>query len=335
MAVATWPTKEWEVAGSRPATEQAVEALFAADPGGPVGLTLATVVVHGGRIVAERYGGDATADTTLISWSMAKSVIDAVVGLLVGDGLLDPSQPAGVAEWAAPDDDRRFITVEHLLGMRSGLRFVEDYVDDTVSHCIDMLFGAGKDDVASYAASLPLDHPPGSTWSYSSGTTNILSRLAGTLVGGGEAGMRAFLADRLFGPLGMSTANPGFDAVGTFVGSSFLWCTARDFARFGLLYLREGTWEGERLLPEGWVEHARTPVPVPVDDDGGFGYGSHWWLWPGRPGTFSANGYEGQRIIVAPDRDLVVVRLGKTPAVDKGPLNRLLDQIVESFPLLH
>ena len=127
----------------------------------------------------------------------------------------------------------------------------------------------------------------------------------------------------------MTSADPRFDAAGTFIGSSFLYCTARDFARFGQLYLRDGVWEGRRLLPEGWVDFARTPAPAPVDEE--FGYGAHWWLWDrhGFPGTFAAHGYEGQYVIVRPDRDLVVVRLGKTPS--RGPhaviehLQELLD----------
>jgi CubicO group peptidase (beta-lactamase class C family) len=334
-----WPTRTWERGelGSTVDAAQLATALDAlyADQAGPVGATLATVVVQGGRIVTERYGDDTDETSGMLSWSMAKSVIDAVIGLLVGDGALDVRAPALVPEWSELDDPRRAITVEHLLGMRSGLRFVEDYVDDATSHCLDMLFGSGKDDVAHYAASLPLDHTPGEVWSYSSGTTNILSRLSGDLIGGGEAGMRSFLADRLFGPIGMASASPGFDAAGTFVGSSFLWCTAQDFARFGLLYAREGCWDGRQLLPAGWVQHARAPVPVEVvDDQPGFGYGSQWWLWPDRPGTFCAKGYEGQRIIVSPERDLVVVRLGKTPAVDKQPLDQLLDDVLDSFPVI-
>ena len=177
-----------------------------------------------------------------------------------------------------------------------------------------MLFGEGKDDVAGYAAALPLDHEPGSVFNYSSGTTNIVARIVGQALGGGEGAMRAFMETELFGPLGMASADPRFDAAGTFVGSSFLYCTARDFARFGELYLNDGTWAGKRILPEGWVEFARTPVPVSPEEE--FGYGAHWWLWDGHgfPGTFAAHGYEGQYIVVCPERELVVVRLGKTPA---------------------
>jgi CubicO group peptidase (beta-lactamase class C family) len=290
-------------------------------------ITLAELVLRRGEVVHEHYAPTAGPDTTLISWSTAKSVTHALVGLAVRDGLLDVDAPAPVSEWA--DDGRSAITLRQLLHMCSGLRFVEDYVDDSISHCIDMLFGAGQADVAGYAAALPLEHPPGSVFNYSSGTTNIISRIVGAAVGGGEAGMRAFMQDELFGPLGMTSADPRFDATGTFIGSSFLYCTARDFARFGQLYLADGTWAGRRLLPEGWVDFARDPAPVPVEEE--FGYGAHWWLWDGHgfPGTFAAHGYEGQYIVVRPDRDLVVVRLGKTPVEVRPPVIERLQDLLD------
>jgi CubicO group peptidase (beta-lactamase class C family) len=292
-------------------------------------ITLAEIVVHKGEVVHETYGPDTGPDTTLISWSTGKSVTQALVGIAVRDGLLDLDAPAPVPEWAG--DARSAITLRQLLHMTSGLRFVEDYVDDTISHCIDMLFGAGQADVAAYAAALPLDYEPGTVFSYSSGTTNIICRIVGEAVGGGEEGMRAFMARELFEPLGMTSADPRFDAAGTFIGSSFLYCTARDFARFGQLYLADGVWDGRRLLPKGWVDFARTPAPAPVEED--FGYGAHWWLWDGHgfPGTFAAHGYEGQYIIVRPDRDLVVVRLGKTPTEVRPPVIEHLQELLDAW----
>ena len=292
-------------------------------------VTLAEVVIHGGEVVHEAYGPDTGPDTTLISWSTGKSVTHALVGIAVRKGLLDVDAPAPVPEWAG--DERRAITVRHLLHMTSGLRFVEDYVDDSISHCIDMLFGAGQADVAAYAAALPLDHPPDSVFNYSSGTTNIVSRIVGQAVGGGEAGMRSFMEEELFGPLGMTSADPRFDTAGTFVGSSFLYCTARDFARFGQLYLGDGLWEGRRILPDGWVDFARTPAPAPVDEE--FGYGAHWWLWDrhGFPGTFAAHGYEGQYVIVLPEHDAVVVHLGKTDASVRDRLVERLRRVVAAL----
>ncbi|MEO6126576.1 MAG: serine hydrolase, partial [Ilumatobacteraceae bacterium] len=231
----------------RSALDAALAAIAAIEGDG--GVSLATLVVHQGEIVAEQYGPEVDADTRLISWSMAKSITQAALGMLVKDELLDIDDPAPVPEFAGTD--KSAITVSDLLAMKSGLEFVEDYVDDAVSHCLDMLYGTGINDHAHYAASLPLQHPPGEVWNYSSGTTNILSRLAGTVIGNGtpsEPTTRHFLEQRLFRPLGMKSAEPKFDMAGTFVGSSYVYATARDFARFGYLYLRDGVWDGERLL---------------------------------------------------------------------------------------
>jgi CubicO group peptidase (beta-lactamase class C family) len=302
----------------------AVDRLMAQPP--ELGLTLAVLAVQGGEVVLEAYGADTTADTPLISWSTAKSVTQALLGIAIRDGYLDADldQPAPVPEWQGGNDPRRAITVRQLLTMTSGLRFVEDYVDSEISHCLDMLFGAGQKDVAAYAADLPLEHEPGTFWSYSSGTTNILARMIGDAVGGPDA-MRAFMHDELFGPLGMTSADPRFDDAGTFVGSSFLYATTRDYARFGELYLAGG----RDILPGGWVDLARTPVPI-VPPDEPSGYGAHWWVWrrPEFPGAFAAHGYEGQYIVVAPDRDLVFVRLGKTPADLRPNLVAVLQEII-------
>ena len=237
------------------------------DDGGPLARTHAVVVVHGGAIVAERYQGQlayfdrppdpVTPQTRLLSWSMAKSMLHAVVGLLVGDGLLDLDVPAGVTEWSAPDDPRHAITLRHLLAMRDGLDFVEDYVDERVSDVIEMLFGAGKDDMAHFAADRPLAAPPGARFNYSSGTSNIISSVVARAVGHGQA-YEEYLRARLFGPIGMHSAVPELDPTGTWVASSYVRATARDFARFGLLYLRDGMWDGRRLLPAGWVDYGRT-----------------------------------------------------------------------------
>jgi CubicO group peptidase (beta-lactamase class C family) len=299
------------------------------------GVTLALLLIKGGQVVAEWYGTQPAnefqpsqpigPDTPLISWSMAKSITHAAVAILVDDGVLDLEAPAPVAAWAGtPKEDIRLID---LLEMRSGLRFVEDYVDGESSHCIDMLFGVGADDHAAYAAALPLDHPPGTVWNYSSGTTNIIARVIGTAVGGGEEATRSFLRDRLFGPTGMPTADPRFDRAGTWVGSSYVFATARDFARFGELYRHDGEIDGQRVLLPGWTDHARTQIAI--DPETGHGYGRHWWTWPGYPGSLVAHGYEGQVCAVIPDRELVLVHLGKTDAGASDQLRALLAQLVD------
>jgi len=325
--------------------EQAVDALFDRPPTG--GVSLALVAMVDGEVVAERYGTQPAndfqaeqpiaADSTLISWSMAKSLAHAAVGLLVGDGMLDPDAPAPVPEWAG--SPKATIRLIDLLEMRPGLHWVEDYEDAATSTCMHMLFGDGQTDMAAYAAGLELESPPGTAWLYSSGTTNIVSRIVGDVVGGGpggdpaarQAAMEGFLRDRLFAPAGMASAAPKFDGAGTFVGSSYVHATARDFARFGELYRNDGVAaDGTRVLPAGWTDHARTQIAT--DPDSGFGYGRHWWTWPDYPGSLAAHGYEGQFTLVVPDRDLTLVHLGKTPAVERPGLVALLRDVVEAVP---
>ncbi len=285
----------------------------------------------GGEVVVERYGtwfaseltalGDAptgpiTADDSHISWSMAKSVQHAVCGLLAIDGRLALDDRPDVPAWSDPDDPRRAITFDHLLQMRAGLQWDEEYYDlsgDSLPDVVTMLYDPeASKDVAAFAADFPLVHEPGSAeaYTYSSGTSNIVAAATQRIIGGGEAEMRSFLAERLFGPLGMESAEPRFDEAGTFIASSYLYATALDFARFGLLYLRDGVWEGRRLLPEGWVDHGRRLRSRAADDE--HWYGAHWWADDDGWGTFLADGFEGQRILCIPALDLVLVRLGKT-----------------------
>jgi CubicO group peptidase (beta-lactamase class C family) len=335
-----WPTTAWPQRTLAPPVTAALGSLLDAvcDDGGPLSTTHAVVVVQGGAIVAERYQGalphfdrppdPVTPETRLLSWSMAKSVLHAAVGLLVGDGVLDLDVPAPVAEWSDPDDPRHAITLRQLLAMRDGLDFVEDYVDARVSDVIEMLFGSGNDDMAHFAADRPLAAPPGTRFNYSSGTSNIISSVVAGVVGHGEA-YREYLRRRLFEPIGMHSAEPELDPTGTWVASSYVRATARDFARFGLLYLRDGTWDGVRLLPEGWVDHGRTVQSVDPEDGP---YGAHWWGVAGDTlGTFRASGYEGQSITVCPVHDLVVVRLGQTAAAHYPDLTRWRADVVRAF----
>ena len=276
--------------------------------------TRAVVVVHRGRILAERYAEGFGPDTPQLGWSMTKSVTSALVGLLVARGKVDVHAPIGFAEWSGTDDPRRELTWDHLLRMSSGLDFTEDYglrSDVTV-----MLF-----DVADGSA-LPLErglaHPVDTHWAYSSGTTNLVSRRMREVFDD-DAAYHRFPHEALFGPLGMRSAVMETDPSGTFVGSSFMYATPRDWARFGQLYLQDGVWEGERLLPEGWVRDSVAPTPTHPTQ----GYGAQWWLnaakdeskraLPGVPAdAYFASGHQGQIVLVVPSREAVIVRMGMT-----------------------
>lgn len=324
-----WPTVDWPVGDANPAVDALVDEVFTDTE--QFGTTYAALVVVGGRVIAERYGGEithwdgpdepVTPDTKLLSWSMAKSVLHAAVGILVGEKLLDPDAPAPVPAWAG--DERSAITLQQLLEMRDGLKWAEDYVDANVSDVIEMLFGAGTADVAGYATARPLAHEPGKVFNYSSGTSNIVARIVGDAVGD----TAAFLRQRVFDPIGMTSAEARVDDAGTFVGSSFVYATARDWARFGLLHLRDGEWDATRVLPEGWVDHGRT---LRSRDDDGSGYGAHWWVVDDDLGTFRASGYEGQMVAICPALDALVVRLGNTPEAIKPNLFAWRDRALDA-----
>lgn len=329
----SWPTTDWpESPPDRDVDVAKLEASADAALGTPPppshGETLALLAIHRGRLVFERYAPGKTAADTLPSWSMAKSMTHAAIGILIGEERLDLHAPAPIAAWRGAGDPRAAITLEHLLRMVDGLDFVEVYEATGRSDVIEMLFGSGKEDVAGYTIARPLARPPGSYWNYSSGTSNVVAAIAGGAVGGGRDGMEAFLRSALFDPIGMRSAQPRFDAAGTFIGSSFVFATARDFARFGLLYLRDGVWNGKRILPPGWVDHARTPTPASFGQ-----YGAHWWLALDGTQIFTANGFQGQYIIVDPERDLVLVRLGVSTPDQRAAVVHGLRSMVEAFPL--
>lgn len=323
-----WPTAQWPRAtsGVPVGLERVVDAAFSSPE---LATTHAVVIVHGGRVLVERYGGaraffDRPAEpidaaTPLLSWSMAKSMLHMIVGTLVDEHRLDPDRPAPVPEWSDPADPRREIRVRDLLAMRDGLDFHEAYEFNDTSDVIAMLYGDGQDDMAGYTARRPPAHRPDTVFNYSSGTTNILSRVVADLVGRGDD-YRAYLKDRLFAPIGMASAEPTLDPSGVWVASSYVHACALDFAKFGLLYLRGGEWDGRQLVSREWASTAQ--VPLSRDEESGHLYSWQWWLDGDAYGTYWASGYAGQRIEVVPTLDAVIVRFGETteekyPALDR------------------
>ena len=308
-----------------------VDRLFSATP--EVGRTDALLVTRRRRIEIERYGEGVDAATTLRSWSMAKSMLHAVVGLLVADGDLGLDAPAPVAGWAGADDPRRAITLRHLLTMRSGLEWIEDPVDGVVPDVVTMLYGLDRRPAARHrGVSRPTggsSHEPGSVMAYSSGTSAIISGIVRDVVGRDDVA-HAWLRERLFDPVGMASATPRFDASGSWMASSYCFCTARDFARFGQLYLDGGvTSSGARLLAESWT--ATAAVETGRDADGMI-HTMHWWRFGENPwGAFFASGYEGQYLVVVPALDLVVVRLGQTPTEQRLHVRDALTELIGSF----
>ena len=296
------------------------------------GETHAFLVIADGVVVSEWYGAGYSVSSTLISWSVAKSITHALIGCAVDDGLLSREQNNLLPEWR--NDNRANISLFDLLTMRSGLSWVEDYVDGESSDVIDMLFGEASKvgDHAAFAASKPLVQQPGTHWEYSSGTTNILCRVLANALGeksDSHAVVEQFMHERLFAPIGM-TAIPKFDKAGTFIGSSFVYATARDFARFGYLYLNGGRWGNQQVVSQQWVNDASRAVAI--DAVSGMGYSTQWWTWPDDPGSMIGHGYEGQLVWVSPRRNVVAVHLGKTSEPHVDPLRRQLARIIEQFP---
>jgi CubicO group peptidase (beta-lactamase class C family) len=331
---AAWPRTELDPRVDRSVLERLLDRAFGDPEPDDLERTNAVVLVQRGAIVAERYRRGVDPHRTFISWSMAKSITSCLIGILVRQGKLDVSRPIPVKEWPEGDRRRR-ITIDQMLRMVDGLRFreAEDLGDGSVryyaedeSDVIPMLFGVGKEDVAGFAATLPYVAEPEARWNYNSGASNLLARLVRETLDTDEAGMRTFMKRELFDRIGMTTADPHFDAAGNFVGSSTCYCSARDFARFGYLYLRDGVWDGQRILPAGWVDYARTPSP----QSNGL-YGAHFWAIPGSLGLFYCSGAWGQRILISPKLDLVVVRLGVTAPHKVGAVVRYCKELVDAF----
>jgi CubicO group peptidase (beta-lactamase class C family) len=269
---------------------------------------------------------------------MAKSFLHAALGIAIADGRINPQAAAPVSEWRSDGDRRKTITIRQLAQMADGLDFREDY-GDPQAEVMQMLFGAGRGDVGRAAAGASAKHEPGTHWSYSSGSANILSRVLRDALGGREV-YRALLHDRLFAPLGIKSAVPEFDASGTWIGSSYVHATARDFARLGLLYLRGGVWEGKQIVPADWVEVARTPTMASKG-----AYGALFWLNAPHPDTgvpamtselpedtFYARGFGGQLIAIVPSRDVVIVMLNAAYTDDASAIIHLMRDILNAMP---
>ncbi len=316
----------------------ALERAFIESDHPPFRRTRAVIVIHDGRVVAERYAPGYGVDTPLLGYSATKSVISAMVGILARQERLVVEAPAPVQAWAATDDPRHAITTDQLLRMTSGLAL--DETSSPFNPVARMLYL--EPDMAGFAESVGLEAQPGSSWSYTSGNTLILSRIIRDAVGGRGADVLRFAHRELFDPLGMRNVILELDATGTPVGSTYMLASARDWARLGMLYLNDGVIAGRRILPEGWVRYATTPT---LDT----GYGAGFWtnrvdghipwspvLWsiPGAPrDSFYARGLLGQYIVVLPSERLVVARFGAThtPGQDIEGVGRLVAEVIDAL----
>jgi CubicO group peptidase (beta-lactamase class C family) len=314
--------------------------------------TRAIVIMHNGRVVAERYAPGYGPDTRLISWSMAKSVTATLVGMMIADGRLALDEPAPVPEWQSPGDPRRAITLRHLLHMSSGLDHSEVPDPGSGQQIFEsdtprMLFTDGREDVARYAETRPLEAKPGEKYEYSSATSMILSDImTRSLTDSKDPAVRRdlmleYARGRLFDPLGMDSMTPEFDRNGTMLGGSMMHATARDWAKLGEFLRNNGSVRSAQLLPTSWTRFMRT------SSQNDAAYGGHIWLNKKRPAgrdqvlfpdkgpadVFSMLGHLGQFVLVSPQNNLTIVRLGKTQDKDLDPVNDQLAKVVALFPL--
>jgi CubicO group peptidase (beta-lactamase class C family) len=315
--------------------EAALDRAFAEPDQPPFHRVKEIVILHEGTIIGERYAPGYSASTPILGYSLAKSVTNALIGILVRQGKLSVEARAPVCAWSDPADPRHAITIDQLLRMTSGLALAEsDSGEDPVSR---MLFL--ERDMAGFAQRAHIEAPPGSRWDYSSGNTIILSRIIRDTVGGHARDVVAFARRELFEPLGMTTATMEFDATGTPVASMYMLASARDWGRLGMLYLNDGVVAARRILPKGWVDYSASPT---LDAD----YGAGFWTNRGAHGeaalrigaglpesSFYASGNLGQRILIVPSAGLVIVRLELTraPGSDMQSLLHLFDDTVSAL----
>jgi len=275
------------------------------DEGGYNGNAFAFMVIHKGIPVVEAYQPQFNEKTLFLSWSMAKSFTNTLAGIMVKEGKLDINQPINIPEWQ--NDDRKQITYKNLMQAESGLLWNEDYGNR--SDVTLMLYN--EKDFARFVFDQPLAAPVGTKWVYSSGNPNVVTYQIRQIIGNDQEYYQ-FPHQKLFNKIGMPNAIFEVDASGTFVGSSYIYATARDFARYGLLHLQDGVFNGERILPEGWVESSTSPNAQSNGE-----YGSLFWInkskfrYPSAPDDmFWCQGYDGQRIFIIPSKELIVVILG-------------------------
>jgi CubicO group peptidase (beta-lactamase class C family) len=331
-----------------PANDKLSEALdhaFAESESGPRRFTKAVVVLHRGRIVGERYAPGVTPATPLIGWSMTKSVTNALLGILVREGKLDMQKPAPIDEWSAPGDPRRSVTADQLLRMVSGIGCGQSLKTGfTTIFDADTQMEYDMADQSAFAANASLRAKPGSEWRYTNCNFILLSRIIRDAAGGDAKSSRKFIERELFAPLGFERATLEYDSAGVPLGTIHLWASARDWARFGLLYLRDGvTASGQRILPEGWVEYSARLTPQSAD---AYGYGAGFWTQRGNSAaarariaagmpadSFMAFGSQGQYTIIIPSEDLVIVKIGwaYTPDDDHIAVERLVKETIAAL----
>ncbi|MCQ8185756.1 serine hydrolase domain-containing protein [Parvularcula maris] len=294
------------------------------------GSTSAVVVIRDGELVGEQYKEGFGPETAQRTWSVAKSLAATVIGAAVHQGILEPDQPTGLSAWSAPGDPRQAITLENLLHMASGLDS-----EPAGNRTDEVYFGGGL--VSQHAVEGALQAPPGTRWRYANNDTMLAMLTLRERMEGRSEYLR-FPFEAVLHKIGMLHTYPETDWRGDYVMSSQVWTTARDLARLGQLYLQDGVWEGERILPEGWAEYVSTPAPSqpPRRGDGpSRGYGVQFWLYEGfdgvPEGSYAALGNRGQVVMIVPERNAVIVRRGYDSAGNRIDIPAFTAAVLEAL----
>ena len=335
----SWPTKIWDEGTTSIVDSEELDKMidytFSQNSSGKLGITNALLITQGGQIVLEKYNDGINQNTKLVSWSMAKSFTGAIAGIMIDKGYISSIDEKNLfPHWT---DSRSEITIDHLLNMKSGLEFTEEYNTSGKSDTLEMLYGKGMLDQASFAASFPTHKAPGSIFSYSTGTTNILSKVIKSKLEERNLDYYDFLQENLLKKIGLNNTTLEFDKSGNFIGGSSVYASARDYAKFGYLYLRNGLWEDEQVISKEWIDATRTPS----SNTWGIYSNKFWIIDPqfrdgyGLPeDTYYCAGFGGQYILIIPSKDIVLVRLGETyrDTNSENEVLKYLGEIVKLFP---
>lgn len=330
-----WPTDHWpenKIQLDDQDFKKIIDYTFSNESIETLGRTNALLIVQNGSIVYEKYNEPINRNTKLISYSMAKSYIGLLTGMMIDKGFIESKDENNLLkEW---QDNRKNISISHLLNMQSGLDFVEEYDNNGRSDTLEMLFGNGRFDQASFAASFALKSiAPGMKFNYSTGETNILSKIIKLRLQEQNLNYQNFINDNLSSKIGLKNTIFEFDDSDTFIGGSSVFANARDYARFGYLYLRDGQWDGETIVSKSWIDDTRKPAKNTNKM-----YSNKFWMpHPASPisipkDTYYCAGFGGQYILMIPSKDMVVVRLGETYVEDDKVLENL-SEIINFFPI--
>ena len=332
-----WPTNEWAINTENfignSTFNNKIEKLFSSDSYNMYGKTNSLLIIQNGEIIFERYNEGIKDNTKLVSWSMAKSYTAALTGIMLDKGYISSVNEKNLLpNWK---DLRKEITIDHLLNMKPGLEFIEEYTIEGRSDTAEMLFDEGMLDQGKFAADYPLIKLPGTFYNYSTGTTNILSYILKNRLNENGLDYFDFINQSLLRPLGLRDTTLEFDKSGTFIGGSSIYASARDYAKFGYLYLRDGVWDKEQIISKKWIDETRTPSKHTYNL-----YSNKFWhvaeyrenAFNFPPDTYYCAGFGGQYIMIIPSKDLVVVRLGETYNTSTDNLLSFLGEIVLEVP---